>query len=330
MARLGAAASLSSGITTTVDASSSGAAAIACGEAGLRATVHLEVFENDVGEALRRFEEKRRTAETGQTPAIGISPHAPYTTGAAVYSAAAELSLPMSTHLAETADEVSFLVRGEGPLVELAAMCGVESPRQRPVEYLDGLGVLGPELIAAHCIHVTPDEIEVLAARDVSVAHCPRSNAMLGCGIAALTDLRESGISVGIGTDSCASAGSLDMFDELRAAIAFARAREQRADALSAADALGLATHGSARALARESELGSLVPGAPADFFVVDIPAAYEDVVEAIVLGARAKSVVATFVGGRCRYERDSFDWTDLHGRARDARTRALAADGPA
>src|SRR5439155_6605938 len=105
--------------------------------------------------------------------------------------------------------------------------------------------LLGPSFVAAHCVWVDAEDIELLARHDVAVAHCPRSNALLGCGIAPLAELRAAGLRVGIGTDSPASAPSFDMFEELRTAIYLALARARQADALSAADALELATLGS-------------------------------------------------------------------------------------
>ena len=104
--------------------------------------------------------------------------------------------------------------------------------------------VLGPELLSRTASTVEPSEIAVLAGADVPVAHCPRSNALLGCGTAPLAAMREAGIRVGLGTDSPASTPSFDPWEEMRAAVAAARARERRPDALDAASALHLATLG--------------------------------------------------------------------------------------
>ena len=94
--------------------------------------------------------------------------------------------------------------------------------------------VLGPDLLCAHCVEVDEQEIALLAARGVPVAHCPRSNALLGCGVAPLAELRAAGVAVGLGTDSPASTPSFDVFEEMRAAIYAARARERRPEALLA------------------------------------------------------------------------------------------------
>ena len=127
----------------------------------------------------------------------------------------------------------------------------VPPPGTTGIRALAEAGLLDSNVIAAHCVKADEEEIELLAAHDVAVAHCPRSNGILGCGVAPLTALREAGIRVCIATDSPASTPSFDMFDEMRAAIVGARAREGRPDALTAADALELATLGGARALGR-------------------------------------------------------------------------------
>ena len=126
-------------------------------------------------------------------------------------------------------------------------------------------------MIAAHCVKADEEEIALLAEHDVAVAHCPRSNGILGCGVAPLTALREAGMRVCIATDSPASTPSFDMFDEMRAAIVGARAREGRPDALTAHDALELATLGGARALGLDDAVGSLVPGKKADLTVLSL-----------------------------------------------------------
>jgi 5-methylthioadenosine/S-adenosylhomocysteine deaminase len=173
----------------------------------------------------------------------------------------------------------------------------------------------------------------LLAAHRVAVAHCPRSNALLGCGVAPLRALLDAGVPVCIATDSPASTPSFDMFDELRAAIAGARARERRPDALSAAEALELATLGGARALGIEAEAGSLTPGKHADLTVLSLAETafvpWEDPVTAAVLGGSPERVVATLVSGETRYEKGGETWLELIGAARSARERLLSRAVP-
>ena len=191
--------------------------------------------------------------------------------------------------------------------------------------------VLGPELLCAHCVELDPDEIALLAGRDVPVAHCPRSNALLGCGVAPLAELREAGARVGLGTDSPASAPSFDMFEEMRAAIYATRARERRPEALLAADALRLATMDAARALRMDGQVGTLTPGKRADLAVVSLAGSpyhpVEDPAAAVVFGGSPERVLETIVDGQIRYtqtEREE-QWREVRNTASAARRRMLA-----
>jgi 5-methylthioadenosine/S-adenosylhomocysteine deaminase len=330
IARLGAAECLRSGITTVGDCSFSGAAAPACDQIGLRAIVYLEVFGNDAEQLSGRFAANRERIESSLSDRVrlGISPHAPYTCSPELYAACVELGLPLATHLNESEDELQWLRSGSGPWEPLAA----ELPPplgESGIRALARRGLLGPSMVAAHCVHVDPEEIALLAEHDVAVAHCPRSNAFLGSGIAPLTAMREAGIRICIATDSPASTPSFDMFDELRAAIAGARAREQRPDALSAHEALELATLGGARALGLEADTGSLTPGKHADLLVLSLADSpflpWEDPVTAAVLGGSPERVVATLVSGTTRYERGGKGWPELIDAAHSARVRLLS-----
>lgn len=330
IARLGAAQCLASGITTVGDASFTGASGPACADLGQRAIVYLEVFGRDTEDMAGRFEENRgRIADVlGEEVRLGISPHAPYTCSAELYAACLELGLPVATHLAESQAEQEWLASGTGAWEPFADMLA-EPIGESGIRHLARHGVLDARVTAAHCVIVDEEEIELLGRRDVAVAHCPRSNALLGCGIAPLAQLRAAGVRVGLGTDSPASAPSFDMFDELRAAVMGARARERRSDALSAEEALELATLGSARALGLDDEIGSLTPGKQADLAVVSLSGSvyvpWEDPAAAVVFGGSPERIAATFVGGKVRYERGAFEWHDLHRSAARARARMLA-----
>lgn len=332
-ARLGALECLRSGITTVGDASFSGAAATACADLGLRAIVYLEVFGQPDALAGRFAPLRERIAPAlSERVRLGISPHAPYTCSLDLYRACADLGLPLATHLAESEAEGAWLRSGSGPWRELTGLL-VEPLGTTGIRALAAAGVLGPNVLAAHCVHVDAEEIELLAAHDVAVAHCPRSNALLGCGAAPLAALREAGIRICIATDSPASTPSFDLFEELRTAIATARARERRPDALTARDALELATLGGARALGLEDEIGSLRPGKHADLTVLSLAGApflpWEDPVTAAVLGGSPARVLATLVSGEPRYEKGGKTWLELIGAARSARGRLLSPAAP-
>ncbi|MFN8188168.1 MAG: amidohydrolase family protein [Gaiellales bacterium] len=333
IARLGAAECLASGVTTVGDASFSGAGATAADTLGLRAIVHLEVF-GDPGDLTARFEPNRERIAPALSDrvALGVSPHAPYTASAELYRACLALGLPVSTHLAESEAETAWLTDGSGPWSSLSEFLGPPAGTTG-IRALAERGALGPSMSAAHCVTVDDEEISLLSRHDVAVVHCPRSNAYLGCGIAPVAKLRGAGLRVGLGTDSPASAGSFDMFEELRAAVTLSRAREADSSALTAGEALDLATVGSAAALGLDREIGSLEPGKRADLTIVDLSdsplAPVEDPAVALVLAGTPTRVSRTIVGGATRYARGGSGWHELRLRAAAARARMLESSPP-
>jgi cytosine/adenosine deaminase-related metal-dependent hydrolase len=329
IACLGAAECLRSGIATVGDCTFSGAAAVAIDELGLRGIAYLEVFGAEPDDAMEQFDALRSRAAVyfNDRVLLGVSPHAPYSISPGVYRACTELGLPLATHISESESEVRYLLDGGGAWEGVPWL--VDPPGTTGTRLLAHEGLLGAHLLAAHCVVVEPDEIALLAEHGVAVAHCPRSNAYVGCGIAPLRELRAAGLRVGIGTDGVSSTPSHDFFDELRAAVMMARARERRPDAMTAAEALELGTLGGAQALGLDSEVGSLVAGKRADLAIVSLAGSsylpWEDPAGAVVFGGSPDRVVATYVGGELRYERGGMDWQELTAAARNARRAMLA-----
>ena len=321
VARLGAAECLASGITTVGDASYSGAAVTACAELGLRAIVYIEVFGPGTEQLTTRFAAHRAriAGDLSERVQLGISPHSPYTAPLELWQAAVELGLPVATHLAETEAEADWSQSGRGPL---------EGVRPTSIRELAGAGLLSARMAAAHCVHLDAEERDLLARYDVAVVHCPRSNALLACGIAPLSELRAAGLRVGIGTDSPASTPSFDLFEELRTAIYLARARERRPEALTADEALRLATIDGARALGLDQEIGTLTPGKRADLTVLSFAGSPYDPIEdpatAAVFGGSPARVLETIVDGTTRY-RQGDAWHEVRSTASAARGRMLA-----
>lgn len=274
-AAVGALHCLQHGTTTVADSGPTGAAAPALRDAGLRGIVHLETFGRHTGNAARNAaaEFAERVVALDDHPCgrvqIGVSPHAPYTVGPAFWDAL--LSRPdladrsWATHLAESPDERELLASRTGPLADLFALRGAKPgswPGQgSPVARLDGAGVLRPGLIAAHCVQLDPDDPARLAAAGVGVAHCPLSNATLGCGHAPIARLRAAGVTLGLGTDSPASAGEYDLRAEGRAAGTVA--------SLTPAEIVELATLGGAKTLGLDGIVGSLEVGKRADLIAI-------------------------------------------------------------
>lgn len=170
---------------------------------------------------------------------------------------------PYSLHLAESEEENDCIERGRGELFDLLSRYYLPAdrafPGKRPVAYADTLGLLGPETLAVHCVHCSPDELEILAARRTKVCLCPRSNQYIGVGQAPAGDMAEAGVLLCLGTDSLASNTSLDMQAEMRTARklwGFSERAVLRMASLNGAEALGLA------------HLGSLASGKAAAFFI--------------------------------------------------------------
>ncbi len=191
---------------------------------------------------------------------FALAPHAPYTVGDATFTRivtyARQLDLPIQTHLAETASEIAQSRERFG---------------QTPLARLHALGATGPGFIAIHGVHLSVEDIELLATHGGHVVHCPASNMKLGSGIAPIGRLQRRGINVALGTDGAASNNRLDLFGEMRLAALLAKVATGDAAALPAAQILASATLGGARALGLEREIGSLVPGKAADVVAVDL-----------------------------------------------------------
>jgi cytosine/adenosine deaminase-related metal-dependent hydrolase len=333
MARLGAAESLRSGVTTIVDASYAGATVAACSATGLRAVVAIEAFGGDDADAVAVADELDRrlaalAADAGPRVELGVSPHAPFTVGLPLFtelvSRARARGMRVVTHLGESRQELDAMVRGTGVLARAVGAFG-----RHPILELAERGLLGPETVVAHAVHVDGDDIAALAASGAAVAHCPRSNAILGCGVAPVARLRAAGIRVGLGTDSPSSALSLDLFDELRAALLLARASAGDPEALSTAAALQMATLDGARALGL-ADRGALEAGMLADLIAVRLDQTpfwpSDDPVSALVLGGSPALVTLVAIGGDVLYGVDSTAFERALPAAADARSRLLDA----
>jgi 5-methylthioadenosine/S-adenosylhomocysteine deaminase len=333
MAQLGAAECLRSGVTTLVDAAYDGAAVRACTAAGLRAVVAIEAFGGDDADAMAVADDLERrvdalAAEAGPRVELALSPHAPFTVGLPLFgeivARARARGMRVVTHLGESRHELDALIGGTGLLTRFVAPFG-----RHPILELAERGLLGPETIAAHAVHVGDEEIAALAEAGAAVAHCPRSNALLGCGVAPLAQLRSAGVRVGLGTDSPSSALSLDMFDELRAALLLTRARTGDPEALSTAEALQVATLDGARALGLDDR-GALAPGLLADLMAVRLDQTpfwpCDDPVGALVLGGSPSLVRLVAIGGNVLYGVDSTAFERALPAAADARSRLLDA----
>ena len=220
---------------------------------------------------------------------IAVAPCSPFSVTAELMRESAELArakgVRLHTHLAETVDEEAFCVATYG---------------RTPAEYAEELGWLGPDVWLAHCVHLSPAAIARFAATGTGVAHCPTSNGRLGAGAAAVRELLDAAVPVGLGVDGAASNESGRMGDELHQSLLTARVRGGPL-ALTAREALRMATVEGARCLGRQDELGSLEVGKLADLLVWRVDdlagAGIADPVSTLVLGA--PRLDRAYVGGR-------------------------------
>jgi 5-methylthioadenosine/S-adenosylhomocysteine deaminase len=249
-----------------------------------------------------------------------LAPHSPYTVSDATFrkvaQLAAELELPVHIHVHETLDEIERSVSEHGA---------------RPLQRLERLGLLGPNLIAVHAVHLEPAEIALLARHGSSVAHCPSSNLKLASGFAPVAALLAAGVNVALGTDGAASNNRLDLFQEMRSAALLAKAVARDAAAMPAHAALHAATLGGATALGLEGRIGSIVPGKAADlaavaFDSIELQPAF-DVVSHLVYACGREHVTDVWVGGE-RVLQDGMltrlELSDLQGRAHLWQTKIL------
>jgi 5-methylthioadenosine/S-adenosylhomocysteine deaminase len=214
---------------------------------------------------------------------------------------------PLAVHLAESPEETDFVTRNAGPFAEGWLARGipllndpVHSPAfspgrpPSPVEWLDSHGTLGPDTLCIHAIQLSAGDINVLAARGCAVSHCPLSNLRHHRQTAPVAALQQAGIRVGLGTDSVASVGRLDLFAEMAAA--------QRAAGLGDEEILRLATLEGARALGLEGEIGSLTPGKWGDVIAVTLPgpsAVRPAALPSAIVTVGRRGLLLTVLGGR-------------------------------
>ncbi len=267
-------------------------------EAGMRAAIgiialdHPTAYASDGDAYLHKGLEIRDRFSAESLLSFTLAPHAPYTvsdkTFGKILTYAEQLDLPIHIHLQETQDEIhQSLIQHQ----------------LRPVQRLQNLGLLGPNLIAVHAVHLKPDEMAVLAQQGCHVAHCPTSNLKLASGIAPVSAMLEHGINVGIGSDSAASNNRLDLFQEMRLAALLAKGTSGRADVLPAFEALRMATLNGARALGLEDSLGSLQPGKAADLVAVNLAGLETqpcyDVISHLVYAAGRENVTHVWIDGK-------------------------------
>ena len=279
------------------------AAAEASIQAGLRANLGLVVLEfptqyaSDADSYIAQGSAARDHLRDEPLISFSFAPHAPYTvadgTFQRIQTLAEQINIGIHTHLHETKDEIT----------QSEQTCGL-----RPLSRLANLGLLGPNLTLAHCVHLDETEIKLLAENGCSIAHCPSSNLKLASGIAPIAEYAKRGVNIGLGTDGAASNNRLDMFSEMRLAALLAKGQSGDATAITAHQALEMATINGAKALGLDDKIGSIEVGKCADLTAVKLSnfamQPCFDVVSHLVYVAGREQVSHVWVNGDLKYHK--------------------------
>lgn len=218
--------------------------------------------------------------------------HTPYTcsteTLRIIKETARRIDVSFQTHLSETREEVNIIRERFG---------------KSPVEYLEAIGVLDAKTVAVHCNWLEEEEMDLLAARGVKVSHNPESNLKLAAGMANVPRMLRKGITVGLGTDGCASNNDLDLFGEIGTAAKIHKFVEMDPTVMDAVTVLRMATIEGAKVLSLEREIGSVEPGKWADLILIDLGKPHftplHNLYSHLVYAARGADVTSVLVGGR-------------------------------
>lgn len=324
-ARLGCVEAIKAGVTTVADTMEADAVLPALIESGQRGVVFQECFGPSVAQAEHSLETLRTKldAHAAQLSAagaaaknrlrIGISPHAPYSVSSRLYELTTRFALDhkfdMAIHAAESAAETALLRDGSGAFGDALRRREIEfaPPACSTIKYFARLGVLAAAPLLIHCVTVDEDDIALLAQHQARIAHCPKSNAKLGHGVAPFIAMQRAGLRTGLGTDSVASNNAGDLLEEARFCALLHRAANRDARVCTPDEMLRLLTIDGARALGWEREIGSLEAGKQADLIAVNLAGAHHtphyDPAAALLFSCSARDVLLTMVAGQVLYD---------------------------
>lgn len=327
---LGGLDALSSGITTVVDITGTGAAGRAAQELGLRGVIYREVGAMDKMRVDYAMHSAQRDIDNWKADfdpdriTVGIAPAAIYANHPSVFQRVTAIAirddLPVAMRLASSREEYNFVMYG-------SSMFAVDNMNEEvrgyveippwlpfgvtPVRYALNWGAFdAPNVLLVHAVHVNDEDIKKLREFDVAICTCPSANAKLGMGVAPLSEFLKAGLRVGLGTDSPAATESTDMLSEMRMGQLLHRASDT-SRFLTSQEILELATIGGARALRQDDKIGSLEVGKLADVIAVDLSASHQSLdqnpVSALVSTCTASDVLMTMVSGKTLYEKNNW-----------------------
>lgn len=235
-------------------------------EMGIRANIGLVVMEfptnyaSDPGDYLKKGLDFRDQWRGDGLISTSLAPHAPYTTSDKTLNTigtyADQLNMTIHTHLHETKEEVEN---------------SINQYKATPIQRYKSLGLLGPNLMAAHCTHVDESDLNLLHQNNVNVVHNPSSNLILGSGIADISKMLDLGINVSIGTDSSASNNRLDVLEEVRLAALLGKGLNHQPEILDSKNVFKMATYNAAKAMNKSKMIGSIEPNKKADIVAINL-----------------------------------------------------------
>ena len=291
-------------------------------ESGIRAVLSYGMI--DFGDAEKReneFKENLSLFENCNGMANGrikvfFGPHSPYTASEEllirVRKLADEYNMGIHIHVSETQKEINDSLEEKG---------------LRPFEYLDKIGFLGPDVVAAHCVWLSDSEIEIIKKNNVKVSHNPCSNMKLASGISPVSKLIENDICVSIGTDGASSNNNLDLIEELKTASLLQKVSTLDPKVLTSDEALAMGTIKGAEALGLENEIGSIEVGKKADIILIDTDSANmvpdsSNLSSNIIYSANGSNVDTTICDGKILMENKKLlvlDEQEIYSKARKA-----------
>lgn len=294
-----------SGVTTVADSAPGKAPLKALKESGLRGIFYQEILgfresqPAKVPAKILKWHRRYQKKLPGRVQ-LGVAPHSPYTMPPDLLKSlthcAVKEKIPVTLHVAESPEETLFFQKGDGALSEIYPNREKEIPRARsPVQYLEKLKVLGPHLLASHCVQINPSDLSLLKKRKVAVAHCPTSNLQLKVGKAPVKKFLKKKLPVGLGTDGLSSVPKFDFFQLMRDAV--------KVNRISSEKVLEMATLGGAKSLHLQKETGSLKKGKKADLIAVRLSGKRQkqalSPVHQLVMHSRPKDVRFSMADGK-------------------------------
>jgi len=288
-------------------------------ETGVRVYIARGLTDEEEGKEVQLNETRRLFNEYHNQEGrvkIYAGPHAPYTCSPRylkkVIELAKELDIGIHIHLAETKKEVDECIEKWG---------------KTPIKHVFDLGLFERPTIAAHCVHLNDEDIEILAKSNVSVAHNPTSNLKLASGFAPVEKMLKAGVNVTLGTDGASSNNNLNMFEEMHLASIMHKALNYDAVSVPAETVIKMATINGAKALGIEDELGSLEVGKKADIILIDLRKPHlvplNNPLSAICYSAQSSDVHTVIVDGKILMENYELKTIDIEKAMHDAEDAA-------